>query len=177
MENGVSPYNHRETEREWLDRGCGWQSLPGGTAYEACPRDLLLDYGYEAVRLYEQFASRPVAGQHWEDGCMEGVYRFLARLWLFCIRQKGWAEPSPEGAALEREMRAQVSELWERGDGHGALAALMSWFKKMKSRGAEQPVEQGLTVTLLELLEPFAPAYCTALRGRIWGVQAPFTER
>jgi leucyl-tRNA synthetase len=71
--------------------------LPAGTAitYEGVgtmsksknngvdPQDLINKYGADTARLYTMFTAPPEATLEWNDGAVEGSYRFLKRVWGF----------------------------------------------------------------------------------------------
>ena len=45
------------------------------------PREFVERYGADATRTYICFMGPPVKGGDWTDEGVEGVHRFLARLW------------------------------------------------------------------------------------------------
>jgi leucyl-tRNA synthetase len=71
--------------------------LPAGTAitYEGVgtmsksknngidPKELIDKYGADTARLYTMFTAPPEATLEWNDGAVEGSYRFLRRVWGF----------------------------------------------------------------------------------------------
>ncbi|TAG27238.1 MAG: leucine--tRNA ligase [Burkholderiales bacterium] len=73
------------------------EPLPAGTAitYEGVgtmsksknngidPQELIDKYGADTARLYTMFTAPPEATLEWNDGAVEGSYRFLRRVWQF----------------------------------------------------------------------------------------------
>ncbi len=47
------------------------------------PQELIDKYGADTARLYTMFTSPPEATLEWNDGAVEGSYRFLRRVWQF----------------------------------------------------------------------------------------------
>ena len=47
------------------------------------PQDLIGKYGADTARLYTMFTAPPEATLEWNDGAVEGSYRFLRRVWNF----------------------------------------------------------------------------------------------
>jgi leucyl-tRNA synthetase len=47
------------------------------------PQDLINKYGADTARLYTMFTAPPEATLEWNDGAVEGSYRFLKRVWGF----------------------------------------------------------------------------------------------
>ncbi len=78
-------------------QGSDGQPLPTGTAitYEGVgtmsksknngidPQELIDKYGADTARLYTMFTAPPEATLEWNDGAVEGSYRFLKRVWGF----------------------------------------------------------------------------------------------
>ncbi|MBT4804149.1 MAG: leucine--tRNA ligase [Legionellales bacterium] len=52
------------------------------------PMPLINKYGADTVRLFITFASPPEQSLEWSDDGVEGAYKFLKRLWSFCITHK-----------------------------------------------------------------------------------------
>ncbi len=170
MENGLNPFNHREVDHRWRRQEAvyseGQALLESLTAYEDCPRDLLLDYGYDAVRLYELFTGRSISQWNWEDGGIDGVYRFLSRFWLFVMRQNrlGKDKENPEQVAqLLVQMKGQLQACLEKGDGHGAVASFMTGFKRLKLLARDGAISRPALTEAVRLLQPMAPATALAL--------------
>ena len=53
------------------------------------PQDLIEKYGADTARLYTMFTAPPEATLEWNDGGVEGSYRFLRRVWSFGYKLSG----------------------------------------------------------------------------------------
>jgi len=53
------------------------------------PQDLIEKYGADTARLYTMFTAPPEATLEWNDGGVEGSYRFLRRVWNFGYKLSG----------------------------------------------------------------------------------------
>src|SRR5262245_65439688 len=49
------------------------------------PDDLVVEYGTDSVRLYELFIGPPEEESEWNDNGIEGIYRFLRRVWHWVL--------------------------------------------------------------------------------------------
>jgi len=49
------------------------------------PQDLIDDYGADTVRMFCLFAAPPEKGLEWSDQGVEGVFRFLGRVWRLVV--------------------------------------------------------------------------------------------
>ena len=65
------------------------------------PGDYVERYGADTARTYVCFMGPPERGGDWSDEGVEGVNRFLSRLWRLCEEveeRTGAGEPSADGA-------------------------------------------------------------------------------
>jgi leucyl-tRNA synthetase len=73
------------------------------------PDEMVARYGADAARLYSLFAAPPDRDLDWQDSGIEGIQRFLARIYRFFVRNvhRDQADPhTPAGAELSSEARA-----------------------------------------------------------------------
>jgi leucyl-tRNA synthetase len=78
------------------------------------PQALIDEYGADTARLFTMFASPPEQTLEWSDAGVEGAFRFLKRLWSFCMRfSQALAEVGglsqvlpPEGTQLNEAHRS-----------------------------------------------------------------------
>src|SRR5699024_9532446 len=76
------------------------------------PQEMIDRYGADTVRMFSMFASPPELSLEWNEAGVEGMSRFLRRLWTQVDRHAG-AGPAPalDRAALDpagRELRRQL---------------------------------------------------------------------
>jgi leucyl-tRNA synthetase len=129
------------------------------------PDDIVEEYGADSLRLYEMFLGPLEATKPWSISGVEGVYRFLARVWRLAMNedQEGQWRLSSSLANVELSSRQQkivhatikkISEDTESLSFNTAIAQMMILVNEFT--GAEiRPVEA--IRTLLILLSPFAP--------------------
>lgn len=129
------------------------------------PDDVINDYGADAFRLYEMFMGPLEQMKPWSMKGVEGVYRFLARVWRLVMQedQEGhWqlsdavADIAPTPPQLRvlhatiKKVTADISTL----SFNTAIAQMMVCVNELTS--AEKRPASALH-TLLVLLSPFAP--------------------
>ena len=68
------------------------------------PDEMVEHYGAEAVRLYVLFMGPAEADKEWQDAGIEGMFRFLGRLWRLGLEvaEAGPAEGEPEGPLVRK---------------------------------------------------------------------------
>jgi leucyl-tRNA synthetase len=135
-------------------------------------------YGADTARTYVCFMGPPAGGGDWTDESVEGVHRFLGRLWRLkeevvartADEEEGVEGADPQGPALELLRKAQwaidkVTRDIERDFGFNtAIAAVMELVNeayRVKDELYGDPAgEQALrfaTATAASILFPFAP--------------------
>ncbi len=130
------------------------------------PDDVIAEYGADSLRLFEMFLGPLEQMNPWSTTGIEGVYRFLGRVWRLVMEenQEGeWlfapakiteAAPSTE---LLRSLHATIRKVTddiERLQFNTAISALMVLVNDLTKETVRPRVAIG---TLLLLLAPFAP--------------------
>ena len=140
--------------------------------------DLLIDaHGVDSVRTYLMFISRWDQGGPWNSASMEGVPRFLNRVWSL-VAEPAASPGNPPGPAETTELRRmthqaikKVSTDLETFDFNTAVAALMTFVNRLgKVRSAavgESDAWRDAIRSLCLLLAPFAPHLSEELWERI----------
>jgi leucyl-tRNA synthetase len=164
--------------------------LPAGTAidYEGVgtmsksknngvdPQDLIEKYGADTARLYMMFTAPPEATLEWNDGAVEGSYRFLRRVWNFGVKQAdalrratstdlSAAALSKDAKALRRELHLvlkQISYDYERMQYNTVVSGCMKLLNALESHafdgsdGDTAVLCEGMSM-LLRCLYPATP--------------------
>jgi leucyl-tRNA synthetase len=151
------------------------------------PDDMVAKYGADSTRMYTLFATAPERELDWQDEGVEGVQRFLGRVYRFVTRnaQPGhpdWrgpvaAELSFPARALQRKLHATIKRVTEDFQGrwhfNTSIAATMELVNALyaveagpeSSHQISSGLAEKLTVPLLAeaqrslvcLIAPFAP--------------------
>jgi leucyl-tRNA synthetase len=129
------------------------------------PDEIVEEYGADALRLYEMFLGPLEATKPWSTSGVEGVYRFLARVWRLVMDedQEGQWQLSSALGNIDLSSRQQkvvhstikkVSEDLESLSFNTAIAQMMIFVNEFT--GAERRPVEAVRI-LLTLLSPFAP--------------------
>ena len=143
------------------------------------PDEVIDAHGVDAFRVYEMFLGPLEAVKPWSTRSIEGVDRFLSRVWRLgetvhrppsTVHRQG---PTDTPAELERrrhETIRRVTEDIERLRLNTAISAMMEFLNAM-SDALGQDVEPAALreafETLVLLLSPFAPHLCEELWQRL----------
>jgi leucyl-tRNA synthetase len=161
------------------------------------PGDYVERYGADTARTYVCFMGPPERGGDWTDEGVEGVNRFLSRLWRLCEEAEARTEAGEPDAAAGGEARELVAKAhwaidkatrdFQRGfQFNTVISAVMELVNdayRLKD-GLYETAEGGAavrfaTATAASLIFPFAPhlgseVYERLAGGRVW--EQPWPE-
>jgi len=142
------------------------------------PDEMTARYGADAVRMYTLFASPPDRDLDWQDTGIEGIQRFLSRVYRFYVRHShpdhpDWrkrapADLTPEARSLQRKLHQTIKRVSHDFQGrwhfNTSIAAIMELLNDVY--GADEAITAGrIPVPLIAeiqrsmalLLAPMAP--------------------
>jgi len=135
------------------------------------PDDVIDQYGADALRLYEMFMGPLEAMKPWSTKSVEGVTRFLDRLWRLCVDEDGTpsaglTDDAPD-AATERLVHRTVKKVSEDVESlkfNTAIAQMMVCVNELTKldRRPRWVIER-----LVLVLSPFAPHIAEELWQRL----------
>ena len=127
------------------------------------PDDMVARYGADATRMYTLFAAPPDRDLDWQDTGIEGIQRFLGRVYRFFVRTTGGGDetlvetgpaPSPhaspqnvppEARAIQRKLHQTIRRVSEDFQGrwhfNTCIAAIMELVNDLY--GAEEAISAG----------------------------------
>jgi leucyl-tRNA synthetase len=165
----------------WLQMGGSKMSKSRGNV--TGPDDLVAEYGADAVRTYILFMGPADQDLEWTDAGIEGIVRFLRRLWRVVLEV---AERAPETGSADTPLGrkahttvAKVSDDIERRfQFHTPISAVMELTNEL-TRSSEDPAARFAAETAVSLIQPYAPHLAEELwerlgHERLW--QEPWPE-
>ena len=150
------------------------------------PGPMVRKYGADTLRLFILFAAPPEKDIDWSDEQVDGLFRFLARVWrMFHARQEcfGVADPqllaAAQGDFLELRRRThrtiqRVTDAFEKelkfNTGIAALMELVNALYQLEpSTDPERAAVREALVAVATLLAPFAPHAAEELWHEVLG--------
>jgi leucyl-tRNA synthetase len=129
------------------------------------PDDLVEKYGADTFRMYEMFLGPVEASKPWDTKGIEGVHRFLRKLWrLFFDELKGavWNNEAPTAAELKvlHKTIKKIDADTEQFSFNTAVSAFMVCVNEL---GELKCNKKAILENLLILLTPYAPHISEAL--------------
>jgi len=147
------------------------------------PDEMVARYGADAARLYSLFAAPPDRDLDWQDSGIEGIQRFLGRVYRFVVRNapRGVSVEtlpvtslSPQARAVQRKLHQTIKRVsddfqgrWHFNTCISAIMELVNALYAYEESAARQASSEGnsesralladVQPNLVLLLAPFAP--------------------
>ena len=127
------------------------------------PQALIDKYGADTARFYTMFASPPTNTLEWSDESVEGSYRFLKRVWTYCLKfEAGSGTVAKEGLrkAARFEIHSvlrQINYDMEKHQFNTVASGAMKILNALERlEGFPPEAKEGLGI-LLRVLSPITP--------------------
>lgn len=145
------------------------------------PDDIVARYGADALRLFEMFLGPLEATKPWSTKGIEGLARFLNRLWRLVVEEDGSLSPSiteePLTPAQEFLLHSTIKKVTEDIEGlrfNTAIAQMMVFLGELQ-RMERRP--RALLEPFLLCLAPFAPHITEELWHRLGHAESIHLQR
>ena len=143
------------------------------------PDDMIARYGADATRMYTLFATSPDRELDWQDAGLDGISRFLSRVYrFFAVPPDCPAEPQPGDRRVLRKLHQTIRRITDDFNGrwhfNTSIAALMELMNLvLEQREMEKCASMSASVlrvfqrNFVLLLHPFAPYLAHELWERL----------
>ena len=139
---------------------CGWaiEKMSKSMFNVVNPDDIVERYGADTLRLYEMFLGPVEASKPWDTNGIDGVNRFLKRLWALFFKGDAMQlvdeQPSAEALKSLHKLIKKVSGDIETFSYNTSVAAFMICVNELTSMKCRS---RAIYEPLVVLLAPFAP--------------------
>lgn len=138
------------------------------------PDDIIQSYGTDSLRLYLMFLGPLEAMKPWNPKGIEGVHRFLHKVWRECLNEEGQPNAkisdtvadSPELLKLLHETIKKAGEDIEALRYNTSISQMMIFINAVQKT---PQVSRHTVLTFLQVLAPFAPHIAEELWARLGG--------
>jgi len=124
------------------------------------PDDIVERYGADTLRLYEMFLGPVEQSKPWDTNGIDGVNRFLRKLWNLCTSEEDFsfsnAEPTPEELKALHKLIKKVSWDIEHFSFNTSISAFMICVNELATLKCNK---RAILEPLIILLAPFAPHF------------------
>lgn len=118
------------------------------------PDELVNKYGCDALRLYELFVGPPELDCEWNDKGIDGVFRYLNRLWKF-VSDCNIVEPNQKLIVIRNKMVYEITNRIESLSMNTIVSGFMEFTNELMK------LDDGIDIETLDaliiMLSPFAP--------------------
>jgi leucyl-tRNA synthetase len=152
------------------------------------PDDMVARYGADTTRMYVLFAAPPEKDLEWSDKGVEGIHRFVTRVYRFASKYAGElrgvaagvpagkevsAPLSPEDKKILRKLHQTIHRVtadfegrWHFNTDIAALMELVNMLYEVEGQ-VSKPVLRETLESFTKLLSPFAPYLAQELWGEL----------
>jgi leucyl-tRNA synthetase len=136
------------------------------------PDDIIHAYGTDSLRLYLMFLGPLEAMKPWSTKNIEGVHRFLKKIWRECLTEEGAVNPRIVAtgsltADTEKLLHETIKKVGDDIEGMRFNTAISQMMILVNALQKEPAVPRAAMLDLLRLLAPFAPHLAEELWARL----------
>ncbi len=140
----------------------------------ASPDEIIQQYGADTLRLYLMFLGPLEAMKPWNPKGIEGVHRFLQKIWRECLNEDGTpnvklSDQAADGPELEKLLHETIKKVGDDIDALRYNTAISQMMIFMNAVQKTTTVNRRTMFTLLQVLAPFAPHITEELWARLGG--------
>ena len=141
------------------------------------PDDMVRDYGCDSLRMYELFIGPPELDSIWDDRGMEGIYRFLNRLWnMFTDNKDKEVKETKELVKIRNKMIYDITTRLEQFSLNTVISGFMEYNNKLMELTKKGGVDKETLKTLTLLIAPFAPHIAEEMWEQLGGTDSVFYQ-
>jgi len=125
------------------------------------PDDVVQEYGADSIRLYEMFMGPLDRDKPWTDDGVQGVHRFLRRVWSLFVTEEGGLHPriteSGSDDAIEKELHKTIKAVTHDLDNMLFNTAIARMMEFVNAAMKADSIGRSQAESFILLLSPFAP--------------------
>jgi len=154
------------------------KKMSKGEGYGVSPDELLPTHGCDALRMYELFVGPPAMDSEWDSNGIDGVFRFLSRVWR--LVEPGFANTVTATEEMERLRHRLVHDITYRIENlslNTVVSGFMEHTNTLQNLSKEAGgLDKATIETLAILLAPFAPHLAEEIWANMGNKNTIFAE-
>lgn len=121
------------------------------------PDELVQRYGCDSLRMYELFIGPPELDAEWDDRGIEGVYRFINKVWKLVVENKATGQ-TRETQRIRNKMIYEITNRMENFHLNTVVSGFMEYTNALVDiQKKEGGIDNDTIEALIILLAPFIP--------------------
>lgn len=146
---------------------CGWavEKMSKSMFNVVNPDMIIENYGADTLRMYEMFLGPLEQSKPWDTNGIDGVHKFLKRLWRICETANDAKANDKELKSLHKTIK-KVSEDIENFSMNTAVSAFMICLNEFYE---QKTTSKEVLLPLISLVAPFAPHIAAQLWEQLGG--------
>jgi leucyl-tRNA synthetase len=136
------------------------------------PDTVIASHGADTLRMYLMFLGPLEAMKPWNPRGIEGVHRFLQKVWRNCVGPEGGvhtriSDTATDSPALQKLLHKTIQKVGADIEGLRFNTAISTMMEFNNALQAEPTVSRKTVLAFLQLLAPFAPHLAEELWERL----------
>jgi leucyl-tRNA synthetase len=120
------------------------------------PDEIVKKYGVDVLRMYILFMGPPELDCEWQDNGLEGIKRFINRLWSYLLDDTNHGVETEETTRRLHYFLKEFSDRLDNYKPNTAISAAMEWLNEMIDKKAKLSKETIIKVlTTLSIMVPY----------------------
>lgn len=142
------------------------------------PDDLVDKYGCDSLRLYELFVGPPELDSEWDDRGIDGVYRFINRVWSLIVDNADKdVKVTKELEKVRHQLTYEITHRLNSFHLNTVVSAFMEYTNKLIDISRKKDgVDKETLGSLITLLAPFVPHIAEELWHMLGHETSVFTQ-
>ncbi len=143
------------------------------------PDDLVERYGCDSLRLYELFVGPPEVDSEWDDSGIDGVFRYLNKLWklVYTYKDKDIA-PTKDMEFIKNKMIYEITNRVNALTMNTVVSGFMEFTNKIiEIAKKEDGINKDTLEAIVVLLSPFAPHMAEELWRELGHTESVFKQK
>lgn len=131
------------------------------------PDGIVKKYGTDTLRIYELFIGPPELDSEWNDSGLEGVYRFMLKIWDICNKsiKANISKNYMLTSEIEKLVRA-VDEKLQSFKLNTIISSFMT-YANYATKNSPKGIDKESLLKLVNLIAPFAPHFAEEIWSRM----------
>ena len=136
------------------------------------PDTIIESHGTDSLRLYLMFLGPLEAMKPWNPKGIEGVHRFLQKIWRDCVGEDGAASPrisdsAADSPAILKLLHETIKKVGDDIEGLRFNTAISQMMILENALHKETAVSRAAALAFIQILAPFAPHFAEEVWSRL----------